>query len=327
MKPLISIITPVYNSETYLKDTLESILSQDFQNLELILLNDGSKDNSSKICTIYAQKDNRIKYINKQNEGVATTRNKGLQIATGEYIMFVDSDDIIFPNSLKKIGDILANNQPDFLRYDFITIDKNGQNLYPNYLAHKRAKYANKILSADSFMKHIMIDEYFLCMNIFKTSIINQHSIRFKDGCTYNEDTLFILQFMQYSKIHLYTSTLLYGYRKYNDAVTAKFTSKNYNDVLGVFNDLIQLSKISLPSIAKNMQFTIQKIGWRLYTEANRLNDLKAKKEIKSHCIKSPIIIEWKLICYLGDKITRKVYPLIVICRKSYRKIHHSIWK
>lgn len=325
MKPLISIITPVYNSEAYLKDTLESILSQDFQNFELILLNDGSKDNSSKICTIYAQKDNRIKYIDKQNEGVATTRNKGLQLATGEYIMFVDSDDIIFPNSLKKIGDILANNQPDFLRYDFITIDKNGQNLYPNYLTRRRAKYANKVLSADSFMEHIMIDEYFLCMNVFKTSIINQYSICFKNGCTYNEDTLFILQFMQHSKTHLYTPTLLYGYRKYNGAVTARFTSKNYNDVLGVFNDLIQLSNISHPAIAKSMQLVIQNIGWHLYTEASKLNDIKVKREVKSNCIKNPVIIEWKLINCLGDKITRKIYPLITIYKKSYRKINHLI--
>jgi len=95
MNPLISIIIPVYNVESYLKDCLESVINQTYKNLEIIIINDGSQDNSKEICYNYAKKDSRIKLINKKNEGVSAARNTGMDLATGEYISFIDSDDYI----------------------------------------------------------------------------------------------------------------------------------------------------------------------------------------------------------------------------------------
>jgi len=94
-KHLITVIIPVYNVEKYLNRCIESIINQTYKNLEIILVDDGSTDNSGKICDEYALKDNRIKVIHKQNGGVSSARNKGLEVATGEYIGFVDSDDYI----------------------------------------------------------------------------------------------------------------------------------------------------------------------------------------------------------------------------------------
>ena len=97
-KPLISVIVPVYNVESYLKVCVDSILAQTYENLEIILVDDGSKDSSGKMCDEYAEKDARIKVVHKKNGGVSSARNKGLDVASGEYIGFVDSDDSTKPN-------------------------------------------------------------------------------------------------------------------------------------------------------------------------------------------------------------------------------------
>ena len=95
MTPLLSVIVPVYNVEKYLSRCIDSILSQTFTDFELILVDDGSPDNCGSICDEYAKKDKRIIVIHQQNRGVSSARNKGLDIARGEYVTFVDSDDQI----------------------------------------------------------------------------------------------------------------------------------------------------------------------------------------------------------------------------------------
>ena len=94
-QPLISVIVPVYNVENYLPRCLDSIINQTYTNLEILLVDDGATDNSGKLCDEYAQKDNRIRVFHKENGGVSSARNMGLDNATGEYIAFVDSDDYI----------------------------------------------------------------------------------------------------------------------------------------------------------------------------------------------------------------------------------------
>ncbi|MGN0414937.1 MAG: glycosyltransferase family 2 protein [Agathobacter sp.] len=95
MKPLISVIVPIYNVEKYLKECVDSILNQTYKNLEIILVDDGSPDDCGRICEEYAKKDGRIKVIHKENGGLSSARNAGLDICTGEYISFIDSDDYI----------------------------------------------------------------------------------------------------------------------------------------------------------------------------------------------------------------------------------------
>lgn len=91
----VSVIVPIYNAEKYISECIESITCQTYKNLEIILINDGSLDNSIKICKQYAKNDDRIKLIDVENHGVSYARNKGIEEATGEYIIFIDSDDII----------------------------------------------------------------------------------------------------------------------------------------------------------------------------------------------------------------------------------------
>lgn len=103
MNETISVIIPVYNVEKYIKKCIDSVINQTYKNLEIILIDDGSKDNSPQICDEYAKKDNRIKVIHKENEGQSVARNLGLDIATGRYIGFVDSDDYIKENMFETL--------------------------------------------------------------------------------------------------------------------------------------------------------------------------------------------------------------------------------
>ena len=111
----ISIIVPIYNCEKYLAKCLDSIIRQDYSNLEVILINDGSSDNSKSICEEFCKKDKRFILINKKNEGVSEARNTGLDIASGEYIIFIDADDWIEPNMCKVLLDSLNSNEADMV--------------------------------------------------------------------------------------------------------------------------------------------------------------------------------------------------------------------
>lgn len=113
IKGLISIIVPVYNVEAYLERCINSILNQTYKNFELILVDDGSPDNCPRICDEYAKKDSRIKVLHKENGGLSDARNVALGIAGGEYIMFVDSDDLIVPNCLQLVFDSAEKNDAD----------------------------------------------------------------------------------------------------------------------------------------------------------------------------------------------------------------------
>ena len=98
----VSIVVPIYNTEKYLDECIESIVNQTYKNLEIILIDDGSKDKSPQMCDEWAKKDNRIKIIHKSNEGAGASRNRGIAVATGKFIYFVDSDDYIAPTLVEK---------------------------------------------------------------------------------------------------------------------------------------------------------------------------------------------------------------------------------
>ncbi len=120
---LISIIMPIYKAEDYLNNSITSILNQTLENFELILVDDGSPDNSGKICDELALNDNRIKVIHKENGGASTARNAGLDIAQGEFIAFVDSDDWIEPNMFETLFNLAKEHNADISQCNYIKVE------------------------------------------------------------------------------------------------------------------------------------------------------------------------------------------------------------
>lgn len=126
MNPLISVVIPIYNVEIYLKQCIESVIRQSYNELEIILIDDGSTDNCLAICNRYALEDNRIKVIHKQNGGLSDARNIGISVSTGEYITFIDSDDYIECDMIKYLFDLLQKTNADLSVCQKLNVRENG---------------------------------------------------------------------------------------------------------------------------------------------------------------------------------------------------------
>ena len=132
MKKLVSIIVPIYNVEQYLDRCIESLVTQSYINLEIILIDDGSKDTSGDICDLWAQRDKRIRLVHKENGGLSDARNKGLDIATGDIISFIDSDDYISKYFYEKLINIMEQTDSDIVECQFKKFNENERVNYLN---------------------------------------------------------------------------------------------------------------------------------------------------------------------------------------------------
>lgn len=207
--PLISIIVPAYNVEQYLPVCLSSIEQQTYQNFEVILIDDGSKDSTGEICDTIAAKDNRFKVIHQKNQGVSAARNTGVKVATGEYITFVDSDDELGNNFLKGF---------DF-NYD-ISIQG-----YLLQVGENRTPISYRELSSfDNVAKVYCLNDIHSApfCKLCKTDIIRKNNICFPECISFSEDTIFFLQYIKYCKSIHVSNLYEYVYYKREGSLTTK---------------------------------------------------------------------------------------------------------
>ncbi len=240
---MISVIVPVYNVSEYLKECIESILQQTYKDLEIILVNDGSADNSLQICTDYAEKDARIVVLDKPNEGQSSARNLGLDYATGDYIAFIDSDDTvsldIFEENIKilekdKSIDVLQF--PVYKNYGlktaYISSSKTGtiegtENLFWEWIENNRISWI-------------------VCDKIFKRELFNQ--IRFVEGMIYEDNFLMsnILEII--NNIYISDKGLYYYYSRNNSTTTTTHSLKKDLDTqkvsLRILSSLIRFNSL-----------------------------------------------------------------------------------
>ena len=153
MKSLVSIIIPVYNVEKFLDRCLTSVVNQTYENIEIILVDDGSPDNCPKLCDEWAKKDNRIKVIHKKNGGLSDARNKGLAKATGQYVLFIDSDDWVSINMVEKMTEAMENYDADMVICQFINIYPDGQ------MMRRKTKYGTQVFSAEEATELLLEDK------------------------------------------------------------------------------------------------------------------------------------------------------------------------
>lgn len=207
MKDLISIIIPVYNAERYLKKCIESILTQTYEKIEVILIDDGSKDNSGKICDEYATKDGRIRVIHKKNAGVSAARNTGIENAQGEFIAFVDSDDWLEKNSLEILHKEITEQNADIVAGTFVKIREKGavkHNLKSGI--YKDGRIAESIIDLMEFLWGTV------WAKLFRRDIIANEKILFNPEIPMGEDTLFLMKYMQFCKKIILKDELVYNY-------------------------------------------------------------------------------------------------------------------
>ena len=236
----VSIIVPIYNTEKYIKECLESIIKQTYRNIEIIIINDGSTDNSEDIIEQYKDKDSRINIIKQKNLGVSYSRNIGINAATGDYIMFVDSDDIIIENYIEQMMDILKKDKLDIIKSSYKKFNNN-TSIYTNVSFFKENyKIINKNEINKLFIKTTNFNSS--CMQIINKKIIDNNNVRFDINIGFAEDFLFTYKIFLLSNKIGYINNNGYLCRENNESSsrTGQINKqiKNCTDTIKAYNIL-----------------------------------------------------------------------------------------
>lgn len=231
---LISVIIPIYNVEQYLKRCVDSVLSQTYTQLEVILVDDGSPDCCGQMCDEYKANDNRVKVIHKENAGQGLARNSALEIATGEYVTFVDADDYIDKTHIENLYKALADNNAQAVIGTHTAVGCDGQKRKIPLL-FKEGVYEDQQIITDIVLPLIGADEEYpsdvmvnssTCMNLYEMDIIRQNSLRFiSERYAVAEDQYFNIDYFYYANRIVAVNE--YGYYYYENTAS---TSRKYNE-------------------------------------------------------------------------------------------------
>lgn len=206
----ISVIVPVYNAADFLPRTVGSILMQEFDDFEVILVNDGSTDASAAVCDELAEQDMRVRVIHKENGGVSSARNAGLDAARGEFVMFVDADDAIRDGSL----DMMYSRNCDFVLAGFEKI-VNGS-IEDSYRPSKSETYQGTDELCRFFDKVLPRKNTYIlnsaCFKLFRRSILEERGVRFVEGLSFAEDKMFVMSYLQYVERVRTVASVVYSY-------------------------------------------------------------------------------------------------------------------
>ena len=184
--PLVSVIVPIYNAERYVNKCVDSILSQTYKNIEVILIDDGSTDESRQRIAIY-RNDSRCRIIYKDNGGASSARNVGINLSTGEYIYFVDADDYIDNAAIEKLVHVMQRERADFCCYKYYSYDGVSHRLSGKSFSAKELHKRPDIIIDALLGKNIKVSP---CLKFFSSSFIKDNELRFHEGIIY-EDYLF----------------------------------------------------------------------------------------------------------------------------------------
>ena len=321
MGNLISVIVPVYNAEDYLDECLSSITAQTYRELEIILVDDGSSDNSYSICHKWAQNDNRIKVIHKQNGGASSARNVGIENAKGDYIGFVDSDDIIERGMYEKLLSCLSRSDKKISN----CLVKPFANCDEICIASSNAKLTE--LGINQAIDGVFLRQIDLsfCCKLFEKSVFD--GIRFPDGET-NEEVSIILPALKASNGIVCLEEQLYFYRKNAASVTSSYYKTDVDIVLKNLARVYgQLEKMGLTGLKSfKIYVGVSAFSTALYLDKNfyRINH-KAKQNFKKYLsVMRKVIIN---VLFSKHVILKNKVLYIMVATRTLRPIYKIIGK
>ena len=208
-RPLVSVIVPVYNTEEFVERTLNSICVQTYKNIEIIVVNDGSTDNSEDVCLSIAKKDSRVRYIYKENGGVSSARNEGLKNAVGEYVLFCDSDDTWDDRLLEIVVGEIERENCDMVRFSY---KSNSEDVLPSYSIPELTVSEKEALITCFKDSGVSVNMSSCCWGIYRRSIIEKNNILFMNQLRTGEDSMFVLEYTMCCKQVKFISDRLYTY-------------------------------------------------------------------------------------------------------------------
>ena len=251
MRSLISVIIPVYNVEPYIRQCLDSVVDQTYRNLEIIIVDDGSPDNCGAICDEYAAKDKRIQVIHKANEGLSAARNDALNRVTGNWILFVDSDDWLELDLCETAICAAQSDDTDVLIYDLVKEDiKGGKRIHAfphGFVTEDPAVISGMQLSALNRYYTPYSTEWcqgFPWDKLFRAELILKNRLSFATNVRANEDVIFALHAFQYAKRIGYISKPLYHYRKNQNSIGHKFSPDRVEIDREIYKEIEKVGKM-----------------------------------------------------------------------------------
>ncbi|MCC3869656.1 glycosyltransferase family 2 protein [Terrisporobacter mayombei] len=338
MNALISVVVPVYNAEKYLDKCIQSIINQKYRNLEIILVDDGSKDNSLEICKKYAEKDKRIKVINKENGGVSTARNIGIEVANGDFMAFVDSDDYIDENMYFNMMQKSNEHECDVIMCDCYKVISDEKYVFTHDIRggfydkeQLYKEYFDKLLMQDSINYPPTISNWVM---LIKANIIKTNKLKYKEGIKFSEDLLFGSKAMYYANSFYYlknecyynyinnpTSTTNTYYEKKWDNFTSLYVEirlffedkKDFDFSMQIYNCLLFFIYNSIGNIySSNKKLSVKKkdilkiLNTKEVREMFNNIDIKSlnlskKQQLITYCYKNKVFIS-ALILYMSRK-------------------------
>jgi glycosyltransferase involved in cell wall biosynthesis len=324
--PEVSIIVPVYNSEKFIYRCIDSILAQTFTNFECIFNDDGSTDKSSAICENYSKSDNRFIVIHQENSGVSATRNKGLEIARGKYICFVDSDDYVKNNMLEKLVSAMNSSQADVVCCGYIENNKvcipSGEDFILSNTRTIQIIHYLEMRQAFGFVWN----------KLFRRTILDINAIRFAVSTKFGEDMLFNLEYFRHVKMD-------YLHDNLNAVTKVKLTFKECNFRFeNVSNMFIQIdnnakSQFCSELLAKDFKYTIALL-LRLYTEKKEIKDrvivIKRLKtfykeyQAKNKFTTKIVAITYKMLLHTPAKLFGIMFSLVFLTYSTLAKAGKS---
>ena len=241
MSPLISVIIPVYNPGKYLQPCLDSVVNQTYQNLEIILIDDGSTDGSAAVCDAYAAKDARIKCIHQENAGVSAARNRGLEHATGDYYSFPDSDDYLEPESYEYLLRLIGQHQCDAVNFEY----------FANYTDYETTHLLgdDHYGLADTKTAHrlVMSGEPFCWNKLFSSHLVK--GLQFRKDIFRGEDSLFAHQALDRAKTVWFDKRPLYHYVQSEQSARRGTFRPSQLSALKLFDAYQPLYKVKYPEL------------------------------------------------------------------------------
>lgn len=238
-KPLVSVIVPIYNVKKYLEPCIDSILKQTYQNLEIILVDDGASDGSEKIVDEYAKKDKRISVIHQKNSGQSRARNVGIDRARGEYISFIDGDDEVAPNFIESLLGKMNENVDLAVSAIFYRWLKSGNEsgVYTN-----RVRKQRKNESIENYMTFLLVIDgrmYSSVNKLYRTEIIKKNQLCFTEKMKFAEDTRFVMSYLKKMKGGVeFVLEPLYIYNYGTEGSTVKKTGTEWSNWLQSYDDV-----------------------------------------------------------------------------------------
>jgi len=241
----VSVIVPVYNAENFLNRAIDSLLRQTLKDIEIILVDDGSKDNCPKICDDYAKKDNRIIVIHKENAGQAKARNVAIEIAKGKYIMFLDADDMYEDYTCEHMYNLAEEKKADYVSANYVMMDEFDKKREKP--AFDTKMYGDFELKLSDFTKSFFVMNSTPWNKIYNLEFLNKNKIKFDVNPPSEDDYFTTLCYMKANKGY-YTNKVIYDYR-YNPNSTSNKCDKEYfqkqNDVYkAIYNNFKQNEKM-----------------------------------------------------------------------------------